>query len=179
MRRTVRKWFWVWDFDKEERWLNEMAAKGLALVSVGWCRYDFEDSLPGEYRVALEMPEAYPGTAEGQKYVEFVESTGAEHVGTLNRWIYFRRKACDGGFEMFSDNASKVKHLTRIMRFILFFNALNLYNAIYNLWMYFFENSPINVVGFLSLLVAALCGYGWFRLNSKRKKLKAEQTIFE
>lgn len=26
MRRTVHKWFWVWDFDKEEKWLNIMAA---------------------------------------------------------------------------------------------------------------------------------------------------------
>ena len=26
--RTMRKWFWVWDFEKEEEWLNEMALKG-------------------------------------------------------------------------------------------------------------------------------------------------------
>lgn len=179
MRKTVRKWFWIWDFDKEERWLNEMAAKGLALTSVGWCRYDFEDSLPGEYRVALEMPEAMPGTAEGQKYIEFVESTGAEHVGTFTRWVYFRKKAAEGGFEMFSDNASKVKHLTRIMRFIMIFNAINIYNAIYNLALHFFNNSKINAVGFISLFVAALCTYGWLRLNRKRKKLKAEQVLFE
>ncbi|MBQ3859711.1 MAG: DUF2812 domain-containing protein, partial [Clostridia bacterium] len=52
MRTTVRKWFWGWDFDKEEAWLNEMAAKGLALVSVGLGRYEFEETEPGEYRVA-------------------------------------------------------------------------------------------------------------------------------
>ena len=33
-RKTVRKWFWVWDFDKEERWLNEMAMSGWLLVQV-------------------------------------------------------------------------------------------------------------------------------------------------
>lgn len=179
MRKTVRKWFWIWDFDKEERWLNEMAAKGLALVGVGWCRYDFEDCAPGEYRVALEMPENSPWSAEGQKYVEFVEETGAEHVGTFSRWVYFRKKASEGGFAMFSDNASKVKHLTRIMNFLLLFSAINLYNALYNLWMYFFRSSPINVVGFLSLFVSVLFGWGWLRLNSKRKKLRTEQTIFE
>ena len=27
-RKTVWKWFWVWDFEKEERWLNEMALAG-------------------------------------------------------------------------------------------------------------------------------------------------------
>ena len=27
-RKTIRKWFWVWEFEKEENWLNEMAANG-------------------------------------------------------------------------------------------------------------------------------------------------------
>ena len=35
-RMTVRKWFWVWDFEKEEDWLNEMAMNGWALASVGF-----------------------------------------------------------------------------------------------------------------------------------------------
>ena len=33
MRTTIRKWFWAWEYDKEEKWLEEMAAKGQALVS--------------------------------------------------------------------------------------------------------------------------------------------------
>ena len=37
MRRIIKKLFFVWDFDKEEKWLNEMAAKGLCLVSTGFC----------------------------------------------------------------------------------------------------------------------------------------------
>ena len=32
---TVRKVFMVWDFEKEEAWLNEMAQAGWALESVG------------------------------------------------------------------------------------------------------------------------------------------------
>ena len=24
-RKTLYKWLWAWDFEKEERWLNEMA----------------------------------------------------------------------------------------------------------------------------------------------------------
>ena len=36
MRKVIHKWFAAWNFDKEERWLNEMAAKGLGLVSVGF-----------------------------------------------------------------------------------------------------------------------------------------------
>ena len=35
-RMTQYKYFWAWEFDKEERWLNEMASNGWALVQVGF-----------------------------------------------------------------------------------------------------------------------------------------------
>lgn len=38
MRQTIHKLFWVWEFDKEEKWLNEMAARGFALVNKNWTR---------------------------------------------------------------------------------------------------------------------------------------------
>ena len=69
MRKTIRKWFWAWDFDKEEHWLNEMAARGLSLVSVGWCRYEFEDCVPGEYSVRLELLKEKPMHPESVKYM--------------------------------------------------------------------------------------------------------------
>ena len=40
-RKIVKKWVWVWDFDKEERWLNTMAQQGWVLDSLGFCRYEF------------------------------------------------------------------------------------------------------------------------------------------
>ena len=40
-KKTVSKWFWVWQFEDEEAWLNEMAANGWVLDSVGFCRYHF------------------------------------------------------------------------------------------------------------------------------------------
>ena len=39
MRQVIRKWFWAWEFDKEEQWLNDMAAKGKALVSARYATY--------------------------------------------------------------------------------------------------------------------------------------------
>ena len=34
MRKTIRKWFWVWKNKKEEVWLNDMAKQGWEVVSV-------------------------------------------------------------------------------------------------------------------------------------------------
>lgn len=49
MRKIIHKAIFAWNFDKEEKWLNEMAAKGLCLISVGFCKYEFEDCEPGEF----------------------------------------------------------------------------------------------------------------------------------
>ena len=38
-RKTMTRWFWVWQFEKEEEWLNEMAASGWVLESVGSVSY--------------------------------------------------------------------------------------------------------------------------------------------
>ena len=32
MEKTIKKWFWVWEFDKEEQWLNTMAQSGWVLT---------------------------------------------------------------------------------------------------------------------------------------------------
>ena len=101
-RKTVRKWFWVWDFDKEERWLNEMALQGWVLDGVGFCTYHFKKCEPGEYAVRLEM------RPHDESYIAFMEETGAEFVGRFTMWIYFRKKVEDGAFDLYSDIDSKI-----------------------------------------------------------------------
>ena len=93
-RKTVRKWFWVWEFDKEEDWLNEMAMNGWVLESVGFASYHFVRCEPGEYNVRTEM------RAFDESYVSFMEETGAEYIGRMMMWIYFRKKTEDGPFQV-------------------------------------------------------------------------------
>ena len=38
-RKIIKKWFWVWEFEKEEQWLNTMAQSGLVLDKLGVCKY--------------------------------------------------------------------------------------------------------------------------------------------
>ena len=182
MRKVIHKWFWVWDFDKEEKWLNEMAAKGLVLTAVGWCRYEFEDCIPGEYKICVDFLDHHFGKVENEKYIEFLEETGAEHVGSMFRWAYFRKKTAGEDFRLFSDNASRIRYLTQIIRFIALLGGLNLYIGCYNLFMFFQAlryHVYINLLGIINLLIAATCAYGMYRVAQKRKKLKTEQQIFE
>lgn len=177
MRTVIKKYFWVWDFEKEEKWLNEMAAKGLALVGVGFCRYEFEDCTSGEYSFRLELLDNRPEHPESRKYISFVEETGAEQVGSYLNWVYFRKK---GQFEIFSDYSTKIKHLTQIIRLIALLTVLNLFAFLYNFIVVIgIIGEPVGLFSCINLFFAILCGIGMYRLRKKRDVLKNEQNIFE
>lgn len=179
MRQTIRKWFWVWDFEKEEKWLNEMAAKGLGLISVGFCKYEFEDSMPGEYRICLQLLDKMPHHLESKKYIEFLETTGAEHVGSLTRWVYFRKKATDGEFELFSDNESRIKYISNIISLVALITIANMIIGIDNVFFANNLSSPINFLGIINLVISLFGIWGSIRLLKKRKKMKQESQLFE
>ena len=156
-----------------------MAAKGLCLVSVGFCRYDFEDCEPGEYKICMQMLEKSVKDPESQKYMEFLESTGAEHIGTFTRWVYFRRKAEDGPFELFSDIESRVKYLNHIVSFIGLISGLNLLIGIQNASLFIALHSYGNLIGILNLIVGIWGIWGTVRLTKKRNRLKRDGQLFE
>ena len=179
MRKTIRKWFWVWEFDKEEQWLNEMAAKGLALVGVGFCRYDFEDCIPGEYQVRLELLENHLQHEESRKYIQFIESTGAEQVGNYFRWVYFRKRTADGPFDLYSDLESRIRHLKRIIALVLPISGANLCIGFSNVRNAMRTGIGIANVGYLNLVIGILGCFGAWKLSKKRKRLEEEAQIFE
>ena len=180
MRQTIRKWFWAWEFDKEEKWLGDMAAQGKALVSARYITYEFEDSAPGEYAVRLEMLEHAPGSAEGQQYIDFVESTGAEYVGKVMKWVYFRKKTADGPFELHGDNATRIKHLRGIMRLLAPLGVFNVGAGLYNLCIGIAWGPLVNVVcAGLSTAVTVLLVRGLIKLNDKKKQLEKDAQLYE
>ena len=181
MGRTVRKFFWVWDFDKEEKWLNEMSEKGLQLVSVGFCKYVFDEGAPGEYDVRLELLENWPMHPESTRYIKFIEDTGAEYLGSVMRWAYFRKKKTEGGFDLFSDIDSRIKHLNRILVLLGLIGGLELYAGSANDLLYYFR-SGLTVHLFSSifcLLLGVLIAYGFVRICRKLNRLKKERILHE
>ena len=179
MRTIIRKWFWAWDFDKEETWLNEMAAKGMALVGVGWCRYEFEPCEPGEYIVRLQMLEKKRTSQESAEYLAFLEETGAEHVGSWMDWVYLRRKASEGEFELFSDNASRIRQLGIVKLLVAVIGGLNLYIAGYNLVLFAMMRIGFNLLGLLNLAIGIAAMIGVYRLHRMQARLRQDQQLFE
>ncbi len=164
--KTIRKWFWVWDFEKEEEWLNEMALNGWVLESVAFCSYHFVRCDPGEYSVRLEMH------AYDEAYVDFMRETGAEYVGRMMMWIYFRKKTADGPFDLYSDIDSRIRHLDRIGRVLTILGIANLAIGIAN------TLNPMNV-GWINLLCATLLMYALGRIHGKKEALEKERLLHE
>ncbi len=164
--RTVRKWIWVWDFDREEEWLNDMALNGWVLEGVGWCTYRFMRCEPGEYAVRLEM---HP---YDEAYIDFMRETGAEYIGRMIAWVYFRKKTSEGAFDLFSDIDSRIRHLDRIGKMLAAVGGMNLVIGLVNTF------SPARL-GSINLIVATLLMYALGRIHGKKESLARERTLHE
>lgn len=180
MRKVVYKLFWVWNFDKEEKWLNSMAAKGLNLINVGFGRYVFEEGLPKEYTYRLELLNYMPSHLKSGEYIKFLEDTEVEYIGNVFRWVYFRRKTEKYEFNLYSDIDSRIKHLNKILLLILPLMILELIIGFNNTLLYFGNERIFSLTpGVLCLVLAALLGYGFLKVSLIKKKLKRERALHE
>jgi hypothetical protein len=181
MRHVVRKMFY--NYEKEEKWLNEMAAKGISLVQYSWCKYVFEDTANGEYiyRIILfDHPISHPETS---KCIQFIEETGAEYVSSYMCWVYFRKKAsqADGEFEIYSDIDSRIKHNKRISSFFWMLTLIQVFPALQNIIIILDGNGHMvnSILATVPLVLAGM--FIWLGLHFSRniRKLKKEKAIRE
>lgn len=169
-RKTIRKWFWAWDFDKEEEWLENMARNGWVLDGVGFCTYHFIKTEPGEYSVRLQY---LPIAEENTDYTNLLEESGAERVGRMVQWVYYRKKTADGPFQLFSDLDSRITHLDKIAKLMLIIAIMNLVIGVVNSF------NPMVRIGWINLLVASLLTYGIGRIHGKKEALEKERLFRE
>ena len=166
-RKIVKKWVWIWDFEKEELWLNTMAQSGWVLDKVGFCRYEFVPCEPESYGVRLEMRE------HDEAYLDFMAETGAEYVGRMAKWIYFRKPAEKGTFDLFSDLDSRIGHLDKIGRMLTVGAAANFAIGIAN------SLNPSVPLGWVNLLCASLLTYCLGRIHEKKAALERSRLLTE
>jgi hypothetical protein len=182
MKHKVYKLFI--NYEKEEKWLNEMAAKGLHLVDYTVGRYLFEEGPPGEYIYRLELLKSSPTNAEGRAYINFMEESGVECIATYFRWVFFRKKASEGPFDLYSDHDSKIKHYKNVASLVGVVGGFNLFAAVLNTYLGLsngyaygnYTNAYFSMVNWiLVFLIAPMLVSYLFRI----KKLKKEKLLFE
>ena len=184
MSKSVWKPFY--DAQKEERWLNHMSAKGLALTKYTWMHYRFEDSAPGEYVYRIELLDKDFKSKESLAYIDFLKQNDIEYVTSYMRWVYLRKKAADGPFEVYSDNDSKLGYVKRLSNFYLTFGLVLVAMAIAQLtWIIPGIGSGQHywIANAVGLVVAGVCGGVllsiWSRYHHQIDRLKRDKVVYD
>ncbi len=106
------KYHLIWEDDKEEQWLNDMARQGLHLVHANVLgNYTFARGEPAEvsYRLDYRL-----GGNRDANYFQLFKDAGWEHVMSVNGWEYWRKAGA--GRDIFTDNGSKIHKYQRILK---------------------------------------------------------------
>ena len=166
--KKIRKWFWVWEFEKEEEWLNAMAQSGWVLEKTAFATFYFRRCEPEAYTIRLEFHDY------DEAYIQFMAETNAEYIGRMGcQWLYFRKKAEYGAFDIFSDLDSRIKHLNKIAKVLSVICIANLIIGLVN------SLSITTSVGWINLLAASLLTYALGRIHGKKETLEKDRLLQE
>ncbi|MCL2352988.1 MAG: DUF2812 domain-containing protein [Firmicutes bacterium] len=187
MVKRVFKLFF--DFEKEEAWLNDMARHGWMMDSFFLGVYQFSEGPPEEYVYRIELLPQAAASAGSRPYLRFLEETGAEVVSTWFRWAYYRKKACDGDFEIYTDIGSRIGHYKRVACFMYPVCVLEWCMALIqgiNFFMALADPYGVHVPAGFSLfffMFGLLAGIGIFRAARRSqlqyRRLEREKIIQE
>lgn len=178
MRKVVYKFFSVWNLDKEETWLNQMAADGWALIRVGVCKYFFEQCRPNEFVIRSNYLNGKQ-TKGKFEYIRNMQAKGGEYVDSRGNVLYFRSKN-NTSFTLRETSAEQIEYYTTIMRQLfcsfLTFCLVFISSLFRILTVYPFRYDTDHIFFWCSIVLMVLCGvFGGFvlcnyvRLRRKRK----------
>jgi len=108
------KWFWLWQDDKQEAWLEEMSRQGLHLQAIKpFGRYVFGQGTPKDYSYRLDFDKS---SRKDSDYFQFIQDAGWERVAEVGGWQYWRKESGQGRTsEIFTDNESKIRKYERLI----------------------------------------------------------------
>lgn len=113
----MKKFRLYYDKDAEQDWLKKMSNQGWAFKKFFLGLYTFESCSPDEYIYQIDLLDNW--VRDKENFSEFMEDSGVEVVSQWYRWVYLRKKATDGPFEMYTDTESKIAQYKRIKNFFI------------------------------------------------------------
>lgn len=159
------------DKDKETVWLNELAAKGYALTSFFAGFYTFEKTEPGEYIYQIDLGEKLFAVTDD--YRSFMEETGVEIVDNWGYWVFLRKKAAEGEFELYTDVDSQIEHYTKIRNMFKVVSIIELICFIVEIICCIQSNEPALIFCVILIgVLAFVCIKATFRTNRTIAQLK-------
>ncbi|MBQ2066167.1 MAG: DUF2812 domain-containing protein [Clostridiales bacterium] len=189
MRRVFHKLFFVWELEKEQAWINEMASHGYSLEHAGRLTFVFDETEAGKYTYKTLILKGHSGSSENIKYFKFLEEMGIKVVCCVNYpgvcWVYTRAltEEYPEGIEVYSDIDSTIDSLKISGGYLIFVVLFTLSAAALNLWVSLGGTgsfSPINLVcGVFLLCLCTAATVSAIKTYIKISKLKKERAIHE
>jgi hypothetical protein len=178
-RITQFKWFWGWQDDKQEAWLEEMSQKGLHLVDIkAFGRYLFEIDADKSYIYRMDFDRSSGKTSD---YFRLIEDAGWERVITVQGWQYWRKERSGGKTpEIFTDNASKIKKYERFLTSMLVSTPASMFIILLAQFKRFPGRHPQWVIIVTISLYAAwflFLGVNIVKVIQRINQLKRRQTL--
>ncbi|MBM7567596.1 DUF2812 domain-containing protein [Paenibacillus sacheonensis] len=171
-----RLWF-SWQYEQEEKWINELSRQGLQWKRGGIIRNEFERDASVRYTYRLDYQLGL-NKEKREEYLELYRDAGWEFRGNCTpAWFYFRRAwRPEEDPQLYTDRESLVTHYKRLRSmmavmllinlFIMCLNGINLLpRANGHLW-----GIVIPVLAIYALLFLLL-GTGVVKMNRKIKRI--------
>lgn len=150
-------------FDREERWLEEMAGNGWLLSGKGLF-YEFQRCTPGECVIRTDYRE-FKNKGEFWEYVALFEDSGWKHLagskGSGNQ--YFLRLSDSGTEDIFSDAGSRAGRYKRLAE------AWMTMGVVFSPYCVIFKGTVAGAMGAMALMYLAIGAWYWWKY---RKELK-------
>lgn len=122
IKKTL-KWFWPWQDQKREEWLQQKSQEGWHLLSIGFGGLEFRFVQGEKQLYVYQIDFLQEKQKKMNEYLDIFENAGWEHVLSWNGWQYFRKRFEEGeNLQIYTDNQSKIqKYKRQILYFSLFF----------------------------------------------------------
>ena len=178
--KKVRYRFYL-DYEKEEKWINEMAAQGWHLKKFLLGSFTFTKGEPGAYIYRNEFITG-KSLKEKKDYFQFLSDSGITIIHEFGGWVYMKKAAAEGPFELYTDTASKIDYFKRMLNIFLFLFFINVWMGILNISVLaersisVFLNSGL---GILNIAVALLIAIPIIKIIQRKRELIKKQQFFE
>lgn len=117
------KWFWPWQDQQREDWLQQMSLQGWHLLSIGLGGLEFRFAQGEKQAYVYQLDFRQESSQKMEDYLELFEHAGWEHVLSWGGWQYFRKRYEDGEKDqIFTDNQSKVQKYKRLLQNLSLFS---------------------------------------------------------
>lgn len=171
------RWKFTFDKDEEQDWLNDYARQGWAMASFFAGVFTFVPCRPGEFIYQIDL---VPGSGlrpdNYEDYAAFMHETGVEVLQRWGRWVYLRKRAEDGPFEVYTDIASRIALYRRIRGMFLWALSLICLCSVsaWNLLARYPGDLFVRgLVGFYIVMIAAMLRAVW-RCGRKIRELERQ-----